>query len=156
MSTTVIENAVSCTPQPLETPRHDVIKVTSCTLRCAVRQLDRRQPSGGPAVLVYVRSHGGNRMMELNSICSPAQRPDLFAVGGGDPWLRVFDRRVTSSVGRVKVCVVMFVVSHDLSAFSHATRVYGSSLGEIPWRRSQSWHFLTCSLYKEEAQLPPV
>lgn len=70
---------------------------------CAVRQLDRRQPRGAPAVMTYVRSRSGNRMMELNSICSPAQRPHLFAVGGGDPYLRLYDRRATSARGHARV-----------------------------------------------------
>ncbi|BDA50285.1 probable DDB1- and CUL4-associated factor 6 [Coccomyxa sp. Obi] len=68
-----------------------------------VRQLDRRQPRGAPAVMTYVRSRGGNRMMELNSICSPAQRPHLFAVGGGDPYVRLYDRRATSARGHAQV-----------------------------------------------------
>jgi hypothetical protein len=87
----------------MDLPTDQGSALTSSTLCCTVRQLDRRQPQGGPAVLAYVRSHGSNRMIELNSICSPAQRPHLFAVGGGDPWLRVYDRRMTSSIGRAKV-----------------------------------------------------
>ncbi|KAK9903580.1 hypothetical protein WJX75_009241 [Coccomyxa subellipsoidea] len=85
-----------------------------------VRQLDRRQPQGGPAVLAYVRSHGSNRMIELNSICSPAQRPHLFAVGGGDPWLRVYDRRMTSSIGRAKV-VAMYSPAVGNPSYLHDT-----------------------------------
>lgn len=53
--------------------------------------------------MTYVRSRGGNRMMELNSICSPAQRSHLFAVGGGDPYLRLYDRRATSARGNAQV-----------------------------------------------------
>ena len=35
--------------------------------------------------------------LELHSICSPAAAPHLFAVGGGDAWLRVYDRRMAGS-----------------------------------------------------------
>ena len=73
---------------------------------CAVRQIDRREPLGGPHCLVNVtnrpdgsasaRTLGARRRLRvsLNSIDAPASKPHLFAVGGSDPWLRVYDRRM--------------------------------------------------------------
>ena len=73
---------------------------------CAVRQIDRREPLGGPRCLVDVMSRqdssasarplGARRRLRvsLNSIDAPASKPHLFAVGGSDPWLRVYDRRM--------------------------------------------------------------
>ena len=40
--------------------------------------------------------------VDLNSIDSPASKPHLFAVGGSDTWLRMYDRRMTSSDGNVQ------------------------------------------------------
>ena len=73
---------------------------------CAVRQIDRREPQGGARRLVDVTSRqdspasarppGPRRRLKvsLNSIDAPASKPHLFAVGGSDPWLRVYDRRM--------------------------------------------------------------
>lgn len=81
----------------------------------AVRQIDRRDPSH-PCTLVDVMSRGGDSSsllralgrlrrlaVDLNSIDTPASKPHLFAVGGSDTWLRVYDRRMTASHGSVKV-----------------------------------------------------
>ena len=40
--------------------------------------------------------------VDLNSIDSPAAKPHLFAVGGSDTWLRLYDRRMTSGDGNVQ------------------------------------------------------
>jgi hypothetical protein len=84
----------------------------------AVRQIDRRDPRR-PQVLVEVMSRPAEPAsgphqplsrylrrlaVDLNSIDSPASKPHLFAVGGSDTWLRVYDRRMTSSDGTVQVC----------------------------------------------------
>ena len=84
---------------------------------CAVRQIDRRDP-GRPQVLVDVMSRPAEPAsashrplsrylrrlaVDLNSIDSPASKPHIFAVGGSDTWLRVYDRRMTSSNGEVQV-----------------------------------------------------
>lgn len=80
----------------------------------AVRQIDRRDPSH-PSTLVEVVSRGDNsapalrtlylsrRAVDLNSIDAPASKPHLFAVGGSDTWLRVYDRRMAAGRGSVKV-----------------------------------------------------
>jgi len=80
----------------------------------AVRQIDRRDP-GHPCTLVEVvsrdcgpiapRAFGRLRrlLVDLNSIDSPLSRPHLFAVGGSDTWLRMYDRRMTASDGGVEV-----------------------------------------------------
>ena len=69
-----------------------------------------------PCTLVDVMSRGGDSSsllralgrlrrlaVDLNSIDTPASKPHLFAVGGSDTWLRVYDRRMTAGHGSVKV-----------------------------------------------------
>jgi len=41
--------------------------------------------------------------VEAHSIAAPEHRPWLLAVGGADPLLRVYDRRVGYSTGPIKV-----------------------------------------------------
>ena len=84
-----------------------------------MRQIDRREPLGGPRCLVDVtsrqdssasaRSLGGRRRLgvSLNSIDAPASKPHLFAVGGSDPWLRIYDRRMAGScLSLPRVCAL--------------------------------------------------
>ena len=83
-------------------------------MACAVRQLDRRDPLH-PCILVDVTSRSADSSMprslgrlmrtavDLNSIDSPSSKPHLFAVGGSDTWVRVYDRRMTASNGGVRV-----------------------------------------------------
>ena len=83
----------------------------------AVRQIDRRDPLH-PSTLVDLmpravdpafalravhRSRQAVMPVDLNSIDSPASKPHLFAVGGSDTWLRVYDRRMAAGHGSVKV-----------------------------------------------------
>ena len=58
--------------------------------------------------------------VDLNSIDSPASRPHIFAVGGSDTWLRMYDRRMTSSNGDVQVRRTSFLMPEQ---------VYGNANG---------------------------
>ena len=106
-------------PAPMRplSPCCPVLPIADHAGRCAVRQIDRREPLGGPRCLVDVmsrqassasaRSLGPRRRLRvsLNSIDAPASKPHLFAVGGSDPWLRVYDRRMAGSgQAHPKVC----------------------------------------------------
>ena len=51
----------------------------------------------GNLTAAQVRSRHRGLYMDLNSICTPSLAPHLLAVGGGDPWMRVYDRRMASS-----------------------------------------------------------
>jgi len=68
-----------------------------------VRQIDRRQPGGAPQALAALKHHLTGNYVEAHSIAAPEHRPWLFAVGGADPLLRVYDRRVGYSTGPIKV-----------------------------------------------------
>ena len=68
----------------------------------AVRQIDRRQPGGAPQALAVLKHLRTGNLVEAHSIAAPAHRPWLLAVGGSDPLLRVYDRRVGYSAGPIK------------------------------------------------------
>ncbi len=68
----------------------------------AVRQIDRRQAGGAPQALAALKHHLTGNLVEAHSIAAPAHRPWLLAVGGSDPLLRVFDRRVGYAAGPIK------------------------------------------------------
>ena len=68
----------------------------------AVRQIDRRQAGGAPQALAALKHHLTGNLVEAHSIAAPSHRPWLLAVGGSDPLLRVFDRRVGYSAGPIK------------------------------------------------------
>lgn len=69
---------------------------------------------GAAAAAAQVRSRHRGLYMDLNSICTPSQAPHLFAVGGGDPWMRIYDRRMASSsstmptlkAGLLRICTL--------------------------------------------------
>ena len=77
--------------------------------------IDRREPQGaarrladvttreGSAACLGVRRPRRRLKVSLNSIDAPASKPHLFAVGGSDPWLRVYDRRMTGATTLPKV-----------------------------------------------------
>ena len=53
--------------------------------------------------LAALKHHLTGNLVEAHSIAAPGHRPWLLAVGGSDPLLRVFDRRVGYSAGPIKV-----------------------------------------------------
>jgi hypothetical protein len=54
--------------------------------------------------------------VDLNSLDSPASKPHIFAVGGSDTWLRMYDRRMTSSDGDVQVRPTFFLMPEQVSS----------------------------------------
>ena len=74
----------------------------------AVYEFDRRLPAN-QARLVAILWEGASKKAEANSICSPARKPHLIAVGGGDGRLRVFDRRMQSAVANNEVSALRTV-----------------------------------------------
>ncbi|KAK9835390.1 hypothetical protein WJX81_006845 [Elliptochloris bilobata] len=76
--------------------------IVSCGEDGVVRQIDRRQAGGAPQALAALKHHLTGNLVEAHSIAAPSHRPWLLAVGGSDPLLRVFDRRVGYSVGPIK------------------------------------------------------
>ena len=52
--------------------------------------------------LAALKHHLTGNLVEAHSIAAPGHRPWLLAVGGSDPLLRVFDRRVGYRAGPIK------------------------------------------------------